>query len=160
MKRTIEQDETTSVISLGFLANKLELLLNAEEITSYSVLKNNCIQWENILQETIDFISNPNNDNKNANTRQPRFLSNANYFNQIYTATPMNSRKNMQLLASFLQNVKETIVELRVNKTIVSTKRRMLSSFAESLANEAINKAALFHQEPHIQYYGDSNNEM
>ncbi len=153
MRRAGDQDTATGVISLGLLANGLELLLSTGkgEPLPFKVDISILEQWENILQETINFIQTPETGLVSKQGKMPRFLSRARYLEQIYTATPENNRKTFKALANYLQEIHDAIAELSNKKQLNREKEKTLSAFAESVANEAIKEASKFHQEPHIR---------
>jgi len=108
-------------------------------------------QWENILQETINFIQTPETELVSKQGRVPRFLSRARYLEQIYTATPESNRKTLKALANYLQEIYDAIAELSNKKQLNPEKERVLSAFVASVASGAIKEASKFHQEPHMR---------
>ena len=152
MRRTRDQGMVTSVISLGFLANKLELLLSSGQNESLPVGVDTSIlrEWQSVLEDTIEFIITPDTENTGVQARKARFLSRAQYLEQIYTATPQNNKKSLKALAEYLRSMNESIARLCRDKHIEEAERRTLCDFAESVGNEAIKEASKFHREPHF----------
>lgn len=156
MRRTKDQDIATGVISLGLLANKLELQLSLEKFNRQKDKKlpiqmdpNVLMNWEKVLEEIIDFIQAPEKSST-SQTKASRFLCRAEYLDQIYTAAPANSRETLKELATYLQQIRNLIIKLSNKKRITSLQQKTLSDFAQSLANESIKEASRFYQEPHL----------
>ncbi len=147
MIRTKEQDVTTGVISLGLLANRLELSL-VESKDDVNMLR----QWSKILNDTITFIEAPAkvNETRIQANISPRLITRAQFLEQIYTATPANNRRNLGELVKYLKLILTSIGSLADSKNLEARQKKLLSSFAESIVKESIKEAARFHQEPHF----------
>ena len=153
MKSARDQDIATGVISLGLLANKLTwyLLGGNKELPSLKVEKNVFEQWKAILRETIDFIQSPETGKKVRQTGAvPRFLSRAQYLEQIYTAAPIE-KKDMKALSEYLEKILRNLEELDKGKRINEKEQEKLLDFSNSVANLSIQQAARFHQESHVR---------
>ncbi len=153
MKSTRDQNIATDVISLGLLANKLAwyLLGGNEELPALKVDKSIFKQWGTVLRETIDFIKSLE---KGGNVKQtaavPRFLSRAQYLEQIYTAAPIE-KKNMKTLSEYLETIFEDLEKLNQGKEIKPGKQENLLTFSKLITNQSIEEAAKYHQESHIR---------
>lgn len=155
MKNARDQDMATGVISLSLLANKLAWFLSEAQTNLPSLKKDKNIfgQWERVLKETIDFIQTPEPDTTYSQIGvSPRFLSRAQYLEQIYTATPDNINKsNLKEFAVYLREICDDIEKLSKDQHLNNVKKRNLSAFAESVAKESINEASRFYQEIHVR---------
>jgi hypothetical protein len=152
MKSAREQNIATSVISLGLLANKLTwyLLGGNEELPELKVERNVFEQWKTVLKETIDFIQSLEAGKKTIKTGVPRFLSRAQYLEQLYTAAPIE-KKDMKALAKYLETILNNLDVLDNGKKVKKEEQEELLAFSNSIANNSIEQAALFHQESHIR---------
>jgi len=163
MKNARDQDTATGVISLGLLANKLTWLLigGRSDLPLLKVNKSIFEQWKTVLRETIDFIQTLETG---ATSRQagvaPRFLSRAQYLEQIYTAAPSGNKKNLKALAEYLQSIHDDIERLSKDERLAEAKKENLLSFTSSIANESIQEASRFHQETHVRRTSESLVEM
>jgi len=153
MKNTRDQDVATGVISLGLLANELSWYLvgGQKELPKLKVNRSVFTQWKTVLKETLDFIHNLETGEvaKKAGA-VPRFLSRAQYLEQIYTAAPIES-KGMEALSKYLDTVYQHLEKLEKDEHLSAEGRKNLLAFSKSIANESIREAARFHQENHTR---------
>ncbi len=153
MKSARDQGIATGVISLGLLANKLTwyLLGGNKELPALKVDKNVFEQWKAVLRETIDFIQSLETGNKAKQTGGvPRFLSRAQYLEQIYIAAPIE-KKDMKALSEYLETIFRYLEDLDKGKRVNEGKQEKLLAFSNSITNESIQQAARFHQETHVR---------
>ena len=150
MKSTRDQDITTGIISLGLLANKLSwyLIGGSDDLPSLKVDTNLFKQWKAVLKDTIDFIHTPEAGQIVGQTNGPRFLSQAQYLEQIYTAAPIE-KKDIKKLSAYLENTFDSLDKLERKEKLSSAEESNLLSFSSSIADESIKEAARFHQESH-----------
>lgn len=153
MKNARDQDVATGVISLGLLANKLTwyLIEGQKEIPALKVNRSVFEQWETVLKETIDFIHTLEiGEVAKQAEAAPRFLSRAQYLEQIYTAAP-SKRNDMKALSRYLDIVYQNLEKLKKDESLSNEEHTTLLTFSKSIAKESIREAARFHQESHIK---------
>ena len=148
-----DQDSTTSIISLGILANGLSLLLTSNDNRNFPFKADETILnlWKTILEETIAFIQTSETKFVGQVGRTTHFLSRAEYLEQIYVAAPDNDRKTLKRLALYLEELRNDIVEMSEDKPLNDVRKARMIAFSESLAREAIKEASVYHQEAHIK---------
>ncbi len=153
MKNARDQSIATGLISLGLLANKLTwyLLGGDKELPALKVDKAVFTQWKAVLRENIDFIQSLETG-KGAKLAGgvPRFLSHAQYLEQIYTAVPIKN-KDMKALSEYLERIFRDLETLDVGKKINDKEQERLLAFSNAIASQSIQQAARFQQESHIR---------
>jgi len=150
MRSARDQDIASGVISLGLLANKLAwYLTGGEELPKLKLGQNMYDQWTAVLGETIDFLERPESQRVGQTNPVPRFLSRAQYLEQIYIATPEINKKNMKEMVAYLNVILSDIDSLSQNKKLNSEKQAKLLEFTETIAQHSILEASKFYQETH-----------
>ena len=134
-----DQNVATRVISLGLLANKLTwyLIGGNEELPAIRVERNVFGQWKIVLKETIDFINSLEAGKTARQTSVPRFLSKAQYLEQIYSAAPIE-KKGMKALVEYLEVILKKIDELDNGKKVKKEDQALLIAFSNSIANNCL----------------------
>ncbi len=153
MIRTEEQVKTSGVISLALAANKLQLLVavGEDESSRFQVDRDVLGQWDEILKETIDFLQASEAGHSGKSSKSVRFLSRAQFIEQIYSAAPQKSRASSKELGTYLSSIRSNIQKVAAGKPIPVMETQNILTFAGSIADEAIRQAARFHRDPHIR---------
>lgn len=152
MERREIQDTNTGVISLGVLANKLEIALASQAGREMPIAIDDSVfdQWKDVLEETIIFIQTAKPNSTIEQPSKTRFLARGDYLEQIYTAAPEANKDSLEELATYLQSMSSFISKASKKEITDETERSALSQFARSIASGCISEASKFHREPHF----------